>query len=338
MAHIMLTKACNLNCKYCFANEFVNKARDFISVQNFKTAVDFITKTSDTLGLIGGEPTIHPQFNELLQLLIDNPRVKHVTIFTNGLELHKSFKYLSNPKFSALVNLNSPEDIGETRFNKVMDNIGNHSSPDKVNLGINLYKPDLDYSYIINACKQFHKHTLRISICVPNLSEQRNCHSLEWFKVMKPLLVHFLNDTFSNGIVPSYDCNLVPKCIFTDKEFDWLSKASQLAREKGLPTNLADGLVGCDPVIDILPDLSVVRCFGMSTDLKLNISDFNNLEEIAHEFAFKLDTFKYLISANPECSTCKEASNHRCTGGCLAYKSKKLQHMYDISTQLNNQD
>ena len=35
MANIMLTDTCNLRCPYCFANEFVNKSANEISIENF---------------------------------------------------------------------------------------------------------------------------------------------------------------------------------------------------------------------------------------------------------------------------------------------------------------
>lgn len=41
MASIILTDKCNLQCSYCFANEFTNKAFTEISAENFHKALDF---------------------------------------------------------------------------------------------------------------------------------------------------------------------------------------------------------------------------------------------------------------------------------------------------------
>ncbi len=64
MANIMLTDACNLKCPYCFANEFVNKDKNDITEEAFDEATDFIVGdgTHTSVGLVGGEPTIHPRF------------------------------------------------------------------------------------------------------------------------------------------------------------------------------------------------------------------------------------------------------------------------------------
>lgn len=67
MANIFLTRKCNLKCPYCFADEFVNQKNQDVTLENFKKILNFIKvdKTSK-VGLIGGEPTLHPKFNEIL--------------------------------------------------------------------------------------------------------------------------------------------------------------------------------------------------------------------------------------------------------------------------------
>ena len=62
MPNIMLTYRCNLHCPYCFANEFVNKEKTDITIRDFLKAVSFITRTESYVGIIGGEPTVHPGF------------------------------------------------------------------------------------------------------------------------------------------------------------------------------------------------------------------------------------------------------------------------------------
>ena len=83
MPNIMLTYRCNLHCPYCFANEFVNKQNTDISVSNFRKAVDFLTRTGTaSIGLIGGEPTLHPAFQILMEMLIADRRISGVTLYT----------------------------------------------------------------------------------------------------------------------------------------------------------------------------------------------------------------------------------------------------------------
>ena len=51
MANIMITKRCNLRCPYCFAEEFVGKSSDDITIDNFRTAIDFaLTNPNEEIG------------------------------------------------------------------------------------------------------------------------------------------------------------------------------------------------------------------------------------------------------------------------------------------------
>ena len=90
MAHITLTYRCNLRCPYCFANEFVNKESTDITWDGFKSAVDFITTCGKArIGLIGGEPLVHPLFDEFVDFLINRDDVSLISIFTNGVLMQK---------------------------------------------------------------------------------------------------------------------------------------------------------------------------------------------------------------------------------------------------------
>ena len=98
MPNIMLTYSCNLKCPYCFANEFVNKESSRISIENFAKAISFLTKEDIArVGLIGGEPTLHPEFKTILEMLITNRRISEVTLYTNGLQVDRYIEQLVTP-------------------------------------------------------------------------------------------------------------------------------------------------------------------------------------------------------------------------------------------------
>ena len=124
MPNIMLTYGCNLKCTYCFANEFVNKKSSYISEENFQKAIDFLTREDVTrIGIIGGEPTLHSQFKNFLEYLINNRRVGEATIYTNGILLDRFINQVISPKFRLLVNCNSPKEIGNEQYEKLRNNL-----------------------------------------------------------------------------------------------------------------------------------------------------------------------------------------------------------------------
>lgn len=336
MANIMITKACNLRCTYCFANEYVdyNKHQETITLENFEKAMEFVTRTNDHIGLIGGEPLSHPQICEILDMIIENDKIHSCTVYTNGILLDKVATRLIHPKFSVLVNYNDSHVLSEKTRKRIDDALDTlcftYYKKDVISLGINMYKPDFEYKHILDACKRYGKTSVRTSICVPNSPEHKNTNSLEWFKLMKPSVMKFFTDAVAEGIVPNYDCNAMPTCVFTEEEMEWVNEVGRLAQQNNIYTNLAWHECTCCPVIDILPDLSAVRCFGMSEDLKVNIEDFENITVMEHYMMNLVDSYKFLVTSNEECKGCESHKYQKCTGGCLSYKSKKIKQAREI--------
>ena len=124
MANIMLTDVCNLHCPYCFANEFVNKSDTEISEEAFFKAVDFILGdgTHHSVGLIGGEPTTHSRFAQLLMGLIQDKRADAIILYTNGVLLDQFMELVTHKKVHMLINCNAPEDIGQAHYDRMCAN------------------------------------------------------------------------------------------------------------------------------------------------------------------------------------------------------------------------
>lgn len=327
MPNIMLTYRCNLKCPYCFANEFVNKTNTDITISNFEKAVDFLTRQNETeIGLIGGEPLLHPNFHDILQSLILNNKVRGVTIYTNGILLDKYISLLVHPKIRILVNINSPDTIGESNFERIKSALDtlmfDYLMKDRINLGLNLYSDQLDYSFIIELLKSYSLHRLRISLTVPDFSKGTEIHPIQYFKDRKEYILKFLHDMDNITVLPYYDCNKPPYCIWTKDEVEWIEK--YISRYPVSESNLLGKCSQCFPVIDILPDLHAVRCFGMSDFLKVDINEFNNLADLASYFVNQIDTHVYRICSSIECTDCYDRKTRHCTAGCIGFKEKEL--------------
>ncbi len=85
---IELTAAnCNLRCKHCYL-EFdpYKKIKDFISIDKLKrTLIETKSEPLKCIYLTGGEPMIHPHFNNILRMCLKR---SNVTIFTNGIAIN----------------------------------------------------------------------------------------------------------------------------------------------------------------------------------------------------------------------------------------------------------
>jgi len=86
---IEITDACNLACHVCYAD---SKGDRILSLDGFRRHVSALLDQKgalDSVQLIGGEPTIHPDFWEMLAWLHAEPRVAKVYVATNGIALEK---------------------------------------------------------------------------------------------------------------------------------------------------------------------------------------------------------------------------------------------------------
>lgn len=342
MPNIVLTYRCNLSCKYCFANEFVNSTTNNISFDNFKKALDFVTggRSIRLVGIIGGEPLLHPEFSKILLYTLNNKFIRNVRVFTNGIELHKFMEELSHRRVSLLINCNAPKDIGEAQFNRLVDNldiaIKRFGMQEKISLGINLYDPQMDYEYIIYLLKRYDYHYLRTVVAVPNYKQKVN--SLDYFSRFKDYTLKFFSDLKKINVVPSYDCNTVPICIYNDQELESIRStlsSIKYINKDGIEfkSNILSGDT-CQPVVDILPDLTAIRCFGLSEYSKVNISDFDTLESLIKYYENQFDIYKYNTSACQQCWNCKEQIEHHCSGGCLSFKIQNIIKLRQFSESL----
>ena len=86
---IEIIERCNLSCPTCFAGSSPQHS-NLMSMKEFTRQVDQLIaggkSGSDMIQLSGGEPTIHPQFFEMVDLLFDRG-FKQVCINSNGLKL-----------------------------------------------------------------------------------------------------------------------------------------------------------------------------------------------------------------------------------------------------------
>ena len=77
-------RACNLRCKHCYIEKNPYKQeKDFIETDRIKRALgDLGEHKLKSIYLTGGEPLLHPDFNQILRMCL---KVTSTTILTNGM-------------------------------------------------------------------------------------------------------------------------------------------------------------------------------------------------------------------------------------------------------------
>lgn len=94
IALIEIVESCNLRCPTCFAESpFSDKESvKALSVEEFWRRIGAVIERKgplDILQLSGGEPTIHPQFFDLLEGVLTDRRIGYTMLNTNGVRVAK---------------------------------------------------------------------------------------------------------------------------------------------------------------------------------------------------------------------------------------------------------
>ena len=339
MANIMVNEACNLHCPYCFAGEFVNRDPKEMTLEDFRTALDFVLsdRIDRQVGVIGGEPLLYPYINEALRIALDDPRSDPVMLYTNAVELDRlTPEILEASKFRILINCNSPDDTGLKAFEKMRQNLlrfkNDHFGEGRCRLSINIYKPDFDYSYVIPLVQEMGFDVIRLSISVPPKGWLGEKNPLDYFHEMKPVAMRFVGDMMRCGVITGFDCNFLPACVLTREEYDGVLRAKEVFYS-ALSQNYSRvfwqrailcELNNCTPVIDVLPDLQAIRCFGLSEHTKMDIRGFNGIGELRKHYTDTVDRPACGIWTSDECEGCYNRESGECSCGCLLFKADRL--------------
>ena len=88
LAILEINEACNLSCPVCFADSSVKREghRPLAEVERMLDALVASEGEPDLVQISGGEPTLHPQFFEILAAARARP-IRHLMINTNGLRI-----------------------------------------------------------------------------------------------------------------------------------------------------------------------------------------------------------------------------------------------------------
>lgn len=312
--NIMLNSYCNLKCPYCFANTEINSSHiKNISEENFDEALEFLINNNiREVRLIGGEPTLHPYFIYFIQKIINKSFFEKVHIFSN-----MTFEDdISNPlilmsqdiDISFLPNFNEDYVLGEKK-STVENNIITFSKYNLLDtIGVNIYKPNMDFSHIFKIIEKTNIRNVRWSITTPN---KKVDDVKEYFHSFYETLIDFFDECSKHKCTNQIDCNSLPLCSFNEFELGTLMKHNYMLYNK--PTN-------CDVVLDVNTELEAFRCFGVSDSYKVKINKYSNINNIINLIEINTANIKNKPLFK-ECVNCNVYSmNNNSSCSCLAYR------------------
>lgn len=317
MANVAIVNYCNLKCPYCFADEMIAQKNKAMTIEDYCKILEFISRTPrNQVGIIGGEPTLHPRFEEILKET--NKYCKEVdtgaTLFTNGINLEPFMPYIGE-RIGLLINCNSPQYQPAELFakqKKTLEHLYDLSWFDaKASCGCNIHPGLEDYDFIWEIVDNYRLQHLRTSVVSPAAQfESYRSDKEAYYEMMKPRFIQFCKDAIKHRCVLGLDCSHIPSCYFTREEKQIVDDAYQ---------GMFDGQDLCKPVIDITPDFKATACFGSYEEV--DIRDFNNIDELENYLFLKHSYPRMLANCTGKCTTCKKHELLQCQGGCLGFAS-----------------
>jgi MoaA/NifB/PqqE/SkfB family radical SAM enzyme len=245
-----------------------------MSVVNFKRLVKILKENSiHTLRLMGGEPTLHTKFKEIIKIGVKD--FKNILVFTNGLIPDENLPTLRNniKKTSFNFNLNTPAfEESESKRKKIMRRIKEFSKNTKVNVGFTLSDLNRDYRELF---KDFNKEILlQIGVrfgFAKAIVGQGPFFAKKDYKNIGKKMVNLVNFFKKQGIKNIFlDCGL-QKEMFRPEDRNYLLKNVNI---KGWFCQ------GKWSSFDIAPDLEAFPCFPYFQNMRIKIKDNDNLLNI----------------------------------------------------------
>lgn len=309
MANVILTNVCNAHCPFCFAQEQTKTPVHFLSLEEVKGRISFIRDSGQSqVRLMGGEPTLHPKFEEIVDLVISNGMT--AILFSNGYISETPLRYLENlpaEKIALLVNLNahSPAPNSETQRLEIFSALNK-----KITLGFTILDPIFNLAQNFEWIKTYQlQPKLRLGLAQPILFGCNQYLAPKLYKrAAQSVLINAYHAHLMN-IQLEFDCGFV-QCMFTEEQWHKLDTFGVVSE------------CHCAPNLDIDFDGRIFHCFSLS-----HISTLLNQHQTIND-AYKLIEDQRTIFREsgiyPECSICQERINGHCSGGCLSITMRRF--------------
>jgi hypothetical protein len=325
--NVLVTSNSNRRCPYCFAAARISygdagdaparAAPRAISREDFRTAVAFAKRGGvPVLGLLGGEPSLHPEFVDLVEEVVREGL--EVKVFTNGLWRQRDVAAVrarveEGPlRLSLVVNTNHPDITPEPERRaqeRLFAAVGRLCT-----LSYNIYQPEPEMLFLADLIRRHGlvRH-IRLGLAQP-LADRESSHvPVAEYRRVAPHVVALARACDEHDITLGFDCGFT-LCMFTPEQLGQLQLAGCAVRAT------------CGPAVDVGTDLSVWACFPLATlDRGARLSDFADMRALTSHFD---ERFRRLYRTEPRRSASTAAT---CGGPVLGLRRPRLPEPQPVS-------
>lgn len=317
MANLLITSLCNRRCSFCFARGRLRdggSGRDrplHMTRDEIRKVMDLMERTDERdLRLLGGEPTLHPEFVNIVEEGLK--RNFHVNVFTNGFMPRPVADFLGNVpqcKLSVLCNV-SPQAVDPEPQRRLrdysLDRLGERAA-----LGITVTGADFDHGFLLDYIRRFKLNkNVRVGISQPMVGRENEYLHPSQYRAVGTAIANMCRACVKEDVLVGFDCGMT-LCMFSESEL-------------GVLTTSGNGYVSvCSPIIDVGPGLNVWHCFPLAEVLVTNLTHFKKRKEIVSYYNRIMDPYRSL-GCRVECLSCEYKRRRQCFGGCLAHAMNSL--------------
>jgi organic radical activating enzyme len=320
--NILVTTVCNRRCPYCFAASRVSntqeddkgaEATSFISSENFGRALAFTSSQERVVGILGGEPSLHPEFARLIEQTWAAGFCAKV--FTNGVWSEQTLAAVEQltgrtpSNLKLVVNTNHPDITSEPERvaqQRLFTRLPKHCS-----LSFNIHSLEQTLEFLVDIIVNHGlMPNIRLGIAAPLAEQTSEFIPLSEYPKAAPLIMALAERCDTYDIRIGFDCGFT-LCMFTPEQLGLLQ------------TWGADFKASCGPAIDVGVDLTAWACFPLATlSKRVSIEDYRDSFELGRYFEEYFEPL-YRTGALPECIGCKHLKRKRCSGGCAAHTYRR---------------
>lgn len=286
----------------------------FMSLPEFEQALEYLDRSGiDDARLLGGEPTLHPEFSEFVQ--IASRRGKRIVVFTHAVmpdSALQSLMAIPEEKCSLIVNMSAvfrelPDvDAQAEKRQRTLVQLGQRAMP-----GFTIQTADFDLSQVTQVAKETGmRKIIRLGLALPGAGTSNQFVHPKQYRLIGSRIAQQAELAASQGFILSFDCGFV-RCMFSEDELLHL-------RDYG-----AEMAWHCSPILDICPNNKVFHCFSLSDRFVQPFTAQVNAANLHSVFEQQISAYR-MAGIFRECANCTYKTSHECSGGCLSAVLKRF--------------
>jgi hypothetical protein len=286
-----------------------------MSLSDVAKVIEFLKRSGHPIfRAMGGEPTVHPQFPQIVKLALEaGMRVDVLSNATWPESYNTLFNRISPQRLFFLLNIDHPDNYPRKIWDRIQGNLAEVARHENLTLSFNVFETRPRYEYVLDLVRTYSIRKVRMSFSLPVLGAANTHLKLEDQKRMAPFVVEFVRRAKSLNVDVKMD-NVVPLCMFTHEQAGELLLNGVVDLKRNMR---------CDPIVDIGPDLTVWCCFCLSKLWNRHLDDFKDLQEIQSYYREAMSQYQCHLYPMDECYTCQYREFWGCQGGCLAFTIMK---------------